>query len=79
MYILQVFRKGMDSIEILRSRSAGPSPWIVFGLPHIFPHYPKCVSKLSDIKNEAAIALEIFVMLAQPQPNWALLLKVRGK
>ncbi|KAK4881862.1 hypothetical protein RN001_005181 [Aquatica leii] len=76
--LYKVFRKGVDTIEIFRCRAASPSPWVTIALPHILPHYPKGIVKLDDLKDNFAIALEIIGMLAQPQPNWALLLKVLG-
>ncbi|KAF5286871.1 hypothetical protein FQA39_LY00404 [Lamprigera yunnana] len=74
--LYKVFRKGVDNLEIFRCRSAGPSAWITLSLPHILSSYPKGITKLDDLEDNCAIALELLGMLAQPQPNWALLLKV---
>ncbi|XP_031358418.1 uncharacterized protein LOC116182062 isoform X2 [Photinus pyralis] len=76
--LYKVFRKDVDNLEIFRSRSSSPSPWVTIALPHIFPEYPKGVTSLSDLRDNYAIALEIMGMLAQPQPNWASLLRVLG-
>lgn len=62
---------------IFHTRNTGVTPWIVMGLPYIFVKYPKGTEKLKDVEDNSAISLEIFVMLAQSQPNWALLLKVK--
>lgn len=71
-----MFRRGINSIEFCRTRNAGPSPWIVFTSPQLFPEYPINITQFSDVKPETAIALELSVLLIQPQPNWSLLLKV---
>ncbi|KAF5287146.1 hypothetical protein FQR65_LT12332 [Abscondita terminalis] len=76
--LYKVFRKGVDTVEIFRCRASSPSPWVTLALPHIIPHYPKGITKLDDLKDNYAIALEIIAMLSQPQPNWASLLKVLG-
>ncbi|KAH0815199.1 hypothetical protein GEV33_007591 [Tenebrio molitor] len=77
--ILQkVFRKGIENVEILKSKSTGPAPWIIFSLPNIFKSHPKNILRMSDLASTVAISLELTVLLAQPQPNWALLLKVLG-
>ncbi|KAK5650866.1 hypothetical protein RI129_001895 [Pyrocoelia pectoralis] len=75
-FYFKVFRKGVDNLEIFRSRSSSPSPWVSLALPHILPEYPKGVTSLGDLKDNYAIALEIMGLLAQPQPNWSSLLKV---
>ncbi|XP_044259026.1 uncharacterized protein LOC123007679 [Tribolium madens] len=74
----KVFRKGIENVDLLKSRSTGPASWIIFSLPHIFKVQPKNITRMSDLPSESAIALELTVLLAQPQPNWSLLLKVLG-
>ncbi|XP_063912179.1 uncharacterized protein LOC135129022 isoform X1 [Zophobas morio] len=74
----KVFRKGIENVDIFKSKSLGPAPWIIFALPNIFKVHPKNTLRMSDLPPNIAIALELTVLLAQPQPNWALLLKVLG-
>ncbi|KAJ8940386.1 hypothetical protein NQ314_010734 [Rhamnusium bicolor] len=64
------------SVEMFKSRTVGPAPWIIFALPNIFKDNPKTISKMTDLHSDKSIAIELMVLLAQPQPNWALLLKV---
>ncbi|VEN35269.1 unnamed protein product, partial [Callosobruchus maculatus] len=61
---------------MFKARSTGPCAWIVFALPHIFKAQTMASSNISDLEPRVAIALELMVLLAQPQPNWTLLLKV---
>lgn len=61
---------------MFKPKTVGPVPWIIFGLPNIFRENPKNISKIIDLPLDVSIALELMVLLAQPQPNWALLLKV---
>ncbi|KAI4457536.1 hypothetical protein MML48_7g00003443 [Holotrichia oblita] len=72
----KVFRKGFENCELSKSRGNTLSPWIIFSLQNIFKETPKNVTKLTDLPDNTAIALEFLVLLNQPQPNWALLLKV---
>ncbi|XP_018570086.1 uncharacterized protein LOC108910070 [Anoplophora glabripennis] len=72
----KVFKKGIDNVEMFKPKTVGPVPWIIFGLPNIFKDSSKNVSKMTDLPSDLSIALELMVLLAQPQPNWALLLKV---
>ncbi|XP_050514797.1 uncharacterized protein KIAA0825 homolog [Diabrotica virgifera virgifera] len=71
----KVFRRGIDVVEMFKSRSAGDAPWITFALPNMFDDKLKPGSKTNN-NPDTDIALELVVMLAQPQPNWALLLKI---
>lgn len=63
-------------MELFKPRSPSPSPWIVLCLSHMFPTYPRLIEQVEDLPDNVAIALEMKVLLAQPQPHWALLLKV---
>ncbi|KRT82886.1 hypothetical protein AMK59_4181, partial [Oryctes borbonicus] len=72
----KVFRKGFDNCELSKSRGHTLSPWIAFSLQNIFKESPKNVTKITELPDNTAIALEFLVLLNQPQPNWALLLKV---
>ncbi|GJQ69311.1 hypothetical protein Trydic_g6444 [Trypoxylus dichotomus] len=72
----KVFRKGFDSCDLSKSRGNTLSPWIVLSLQNIFKEAPKCVTNTIELPDNTSIALEFLVLLSQPQPNWALLLKV---
>lgn len=73
---LQLFKKGIERIELLKSKNSGPLSWICFSLPHIFKQIPRNVLKLTEFPGEVEIMLELMVLLAQSQPYWSLLLKV---
>lgn len=72
-------RKGTSSIGIFTLRQGFPSPWIIFALPNLFPvtqlnsHW---ATRCSDFGTNTALTLELKVLLAAPQANWSLLLKV---
>ncbi|XP_066248590.1 LOW QUALITY PROTEIN: uncharacterized protein KIAA0825 homolog [Euwallacea similis] len=59
---LQVFKK---SAVLFNPKANSPAGWLIFSLPDIFSNSQKPLH-----------TLELVVLLAQPQPNWALLLKV---
>ncbi|KAJ8976340.1 hypothetical protein NQ317_009792 [Molorchus minor] len=73
--INKIFKIGLDNVDMFQSRTRGPSSWIIFALPNIFKDNPKSVIKTMEDAN-VSIALEVMVLMAQPQPNWSLLLKV---
>lgn len=74
---MQIFRKGIDNIGIFKSRSSGALPWATFALPNYFnTNTMKVVANIHDLPADIIIALELKVLLGQPQPNWSLLLKV---
>lgn len=60
---------------MFKPRGSDPSPWILLVLHNVFPEYPRNVHSFSDLSPSCAVALEVTVLLAQPQPNWALLFK----
>ncbi|CAG9854540.1 unnamed protein product [Phyllotreta striolata] len=74
--LYKVFRKGLDNVEMFKSRASGVAPWIVFALPNVFCADSKRIVKTSELNPQIMVALELIVLLAQPQPNWALLLQV---
>lgn len=61
---------------MFKSKTTGPSLWIIFALPNIFKQFNKNTMKMNELYGDISIALELMVLLAQPQPNWVLLLKV---
>ncbi|KAJ8922033.1 hypothetical protein NQ315_008673 [Exocentrus adspersus] len=74
--LYKVFKRGIGNVEMFKPKVTGPAAWIIFALPNVFKVNPKNVCKMIDLPIDVAIALELMVLLAQPQPNWALLLKV---
>ncbi|KAJ8922072.1 hypothetical protein NQ315_008713 [Exocentrus adspersus] len=71
--LYKVFKRGMGNVEMFKPKVTGPAAWIIFALPNVFKVNPKNVCKMTDLPIDVAIALELMVLLAQPQPNWALL------
>ncbi|KAL4706908.1 hypothetical protein ACJJTC_012367 [Scirpophaga incertulas] len=57
-----------------------PYPWFTFVSPNLFDSNLDDVTRLvrstQDLPNKTAIGLELLVLLAQPQPSWALVVKV---
>ncbi|XP_023018112.2 uncharacterized protein KIAA0825 isoform X1 [Leptinotarsa decemlineata] len=74
--LFKVFKKGLHNVEIFKPRGSAVAPWIILAMPNIFRVHPTQLSNIDDSNPEVLIALELMVLLAQPQPNWALLLKV---
>lgn len=64
--------------NLFKPRSGSSSPWIQFVMPTIFANHNdnKNANHLSEFTNNAAIALELKILLNSPQPDWALLLKI---
>lgn len=65
-------------MNLFRPRSGSSSPWIQFTMPTIFEHngINKNAIALSDFTKNAAIALDLKILLNSPQPDWALLVKL---
>ncbi|XP_038223073.1 uncharacterized protein LOC119840506 [Zerene cesonia] len=53
-----------------------PYPWFTFVSPNLFENFDDVTANTQDLSNKTAIGLELIVLLAQPQPSWALLVKV---
>ncbi|XP_057670152.1 uncharacterized protein KIAA0825 [Diorhabda carinulata] len=71
----KVFHKGLD-IEMCKSKTSGIAPWMTFAQPNIFDKKIQQGTKIDDLNPDIYIALELTVLLSQPQLNWAQLLKV---
>ncbi|XP_056629865.1 uncharacterized protein KIAA0825 [Diorhabda sublineata] len=71
----KVFHKGLD-IEMCKSKTSGIAPWMTFAQPNIFDEKIQQGTKIDDLNPDIYIALELTVLLSQPQLNWAQLLKV---
>lgn len=67
----------MSSI-LFEPRTGASSPWIQFAMPTIFASESinKDATNLSQFKKNAAIALELKILLNSPQADWPLLLKL---
>lgn len=54
-----------------------PYPWFTFVSPKLFDDFDdRSVKCTQDLCNKTALGLELIVLLAQPQPSWALIVKV---
>lgn len=73
----QIFKKGADNLNLLNPKRAEPTPWIIFALPNIFKDGHISLNRLTEVEECSTLGMELMVLLAQPQANWALLLKVK--
>ncbi|CAB3239457.1 unnamed protein product [Arctia plantaginis] len=54
-----------------------PFPWYTFVSPKLFESFDDTsIKSTQDLCNKTALGLELIVLLAQPQPSWALIVKV---
>ncbi|XP_025833496.1 uncharacterized protein LOC108736195 [Agrilus planipennis] len=72
--LYKMFRKKWDELYIYKPVS-GMSPWVMFGLPYLYLDNPSNVKNVSDLQDNVVVYSEITILLAQPQPNWCMLLK----
>ncbi|XP_013172139.1 PREDICTED: uncharacterized protein LOC106121150 isoform X3 [Papilio xuthus] len=69
----QVFKEQDKDIQV----EDCPYPWYTFVSPNLFDSLENFnVKHTKDLPDKTAIALELLVLLAQPQPSWTLLVKV---
>lgn len=77
LFSFQAFK---DQEKPTVSSKDGPHPWFTFVSPNLFGESFDDVSlnvkSTQDLPNNTAIGLELIVLLAQPQPSWALIVKV---
>lgn len=66
-----MFKKGTVNALLFHQKLEGPAAWITFALPHFFENFTP-----DQMCSTGWLGLEMMVLLAQPQANWALLLKV---
>lgn len=72
--LLKVFRRGINGVAVFSPlSSSAPAPWLVLTSPYLFPVRQ---TNIGDLPDGPAIALELSVLVAQPQSSWPLLLKV---
>lgn len=73
----QVFKQP-SGVHLFDSRPGYPSLWYILSMPHLFPtnSSDRTVLSCKDLSSATAIALELYVLLSQPQPLWPLLIKV---
>ncbi|XP_049774049.1 uncharacterized protein KIAA0825 homolog isoform X1 [Schistocerca cancellata] len=72
--LYRVFRKGLSGVQIFQIKDAqSPATWFIFAVPHLFTlnKGKQCLPL-----DAASIALELIVLVAQPQASWSLILKV---
>lgn len=77
-FFTKILRKDSSVNGLFKSRTDSASPWIQFAMPMIFVHdnFNKNANNLFEFTKNAAIAVEIKILLNSPQPDWALLLKI---
>lgn len=71
-----MLRDGLEDLDMLLPRR-GPAPWLVITSPHLLPPSSENIDSLMQLPDGPAIAIEIKVLRAQPQPDWCQLMKVR--
>ncbi|VVD04676.1 unnamed protein product [Leptidea sinapis] len=72
-FLHQAFKEKDD----LQNSKDCPYPWFRFVSPNLFDTFDDVTARsTTDFPNKTAIGLELIVLLAQPQPSWALLVKV---
>ncbi|XP_018785482.1 PREDICTED: uncharacterized protein LOC108966843 [Bactrocera latifrons] len=71
-------RKNIENMEMFSSRQGLPCAWILFASPRLFSTDKtfQWVTEFSDLSARIAISLELKVLLAFPEADWAYLLKV---
>ncbi|XP_055315065.1 uncharacterized protein LOC129575443 [Sitodiplosis mosellana] len=76
--LYKILRKESSINNLFKIRSGCSSPWIQFAMPTIFTNdnFNKNANDLSEFTKNAAIALELKILLNSSQPDWALLLKI---
>ncbi|KAF7275918.1 hypothetical protein GWI33_011144 [Rhynchophorus ferrugineus] len=72
--LYKIFKKDPDFIELYKTKSNNIDQWIIYALPNIFKSPGP--SNNSELNDDISLALDLMVLLAQPQPNWSLLLKI---
>lgn len=76
--LYKLLKKGTQSVGMFTPRKGYPSPWIIFAWPKMFPPNLNghLATKVSEFGTFAALTIELKVLLASPQANWPLLIKV---
>ncbi|XP_037905306.1 uncharacterized protein LOC119647992 isoform X2 [Hermetia illucens] len=76
--LFKLLRKGTSAMDLFSPQQESPSPWIVFSLPELFTaQQTNCYSlQSSHYSANAAITLELKILLSAPQADWSFLLKV---
>jgi protein KIAA0825 len=78
--LYKLLKKGTQSVGMFVPRKGYPSPWLIFAWPQMFPSNSNghLASKVSEFGTFAALTIELKVLLASPQANWPLLIKVEN-
>lgn len=76
--LYKLLKKGTQSVGMFTPRKGNPSPWLIFSWPQMFPSNQNghLATKVSEFGTFAALTIELKVLLASPQANWPLLIKV---
>ncbi|XP_071439938.1 uncharacterized protein KIAA0825 homolog [Hetaerina americana] len=70
------FRKPGEPVPIFSERPVTPAPWYMVVSSHHFTSLPKDNYATKDLPDKTAVALDLIVLMAQPEASWPLLLKV---
>ncbi|GLG96394.1 Uncharacterized protein GBIM_03390 [Gryllus bimaculatus] len=77
--LYKVFRKGLGGVPVFSPRDHRlPAAWFVLTAPHLFggdSASPGAAAPVGQLADGPAIALELTVLVAQPQASWPLLLR----
>lgn len=71
--LYKTVQKGCATWRLMESGAGTPSAWLVFALPTYFPEDRMAAGRRSGC---AAVALELRILLASPQANWSLLMRI---
>jgi protein KIAA0825 len=74
--LYKLLKKGTESVGMFQQRKGYPSPWMIFSWPKMFNMNGHLATKVSEFGTFAALTIELKVLLASPQANWPLLIKV---
>jgi hypothetical protein len=76
--LYKLLKKGTQSVGVFTPRKGYPVPWIIFSWPQMFPANQNghLATKVSEFGTFQALTIELKVLLASPQANWPLLIKV---
>lgn len=71
--LYKIFKNGLENVAAFGNRIRSIAPWITFVCPEL---QLSSAGHLTNIPDGFAIMLELKVLVAQPQPNYPLLLHV---
>ncbi|XP_020709486.2 uncharacterized protein LOC105688635 [Athalia rosae] len=72
--LFQVLRDGLENLDMSLPRR-GPAPWLITSMPDLLPPSSENIDSLKLLADGPAIAIEMKILRAQPQPDWRQLMK----